>query len=138
GPRVREALHLVRDMVEQGEALIVIGNHEFNAITYSRMDAEGEYLRPHTGRYTRQLAETLEQFANYPQEWREFLGWFATLPLYLEMPGRKDFSRFRVVHACWDSQLIEWHREIYGSGRFDDAFIEASVVPGTLAARTKQ
>ena len=39
GPRVREALHLVRDMVEQGEAQIVIGNHEFNAITYSRLNA---------------------------------------------------------------------------------------------------
>lgn len=138
GPRVREALHLVRDMVEQGEAQIVIGNHEFNAITYSRLNAEGEYLRPHTSRFTRQLAETLEQFANYAQEWRDFLNWFTTLPLYLEVPGKKDFSCFRVVHACWDSELIALHQQRYGSGHFDDAFIEASVVPGTLAARTKQ
>ena len=34
GPRVREALHLVYDMVERGNAQMVIGNHEFNAITY--------------------------------------------------------------------------------------------------------
>ena len=33
GPRIREALHLVRDMVEQGSALMILGNHEFNAIT---------------------------------------------------------------------------------------------------------
>ena len=35
GPRVREALHIVRDMVEQGSAQMILGNHEFNAITYS-------------------------------------------------------------------------------------------------------
>lgn len=138
GPRVREALHLVRAMVEQGEALIVIGNHEFNAITYSKLNAEGEYLRPHTARYTRQIAETLEQFAAYPAEWRDFLSWFEQMPLYLDMPARKDFSRFRVVHACWDSALIAQHQQRYGSGHFDNEFIEASVVPGTLAARTKQ
>lgn len=138
GPRVREALHLVRAMVDKGEALMVIGNHEFNAVTYSRLNAEGEYLRPHTSRYTRQLAETLEQFAHYPEEWREFLDWFVELPLYLEFPARRDFSCFRVVHACWDSELIAYHQAHYGSGCFDSKFVEASVIPGTLEARTKQ
>lgn len=138
GPRIREALHLVRDMVEQGEALMVIGNHEFNALTYSRLNAEGEYLRPHTPRFNRQIAETLEQFVAYPQEWQEFLAWFASLPLYLEFPARGDFSGFRVVHACWDSELIAHHQREYGSGCFDEAFIQASAVAGTPAARTKQ
>jgi hypothetical protein len=138
GPRIREALHLVHDMVEQGEALIVLGNHEFNALTYCRLNAEGEYLRPHTPRYNRQIAETLEQFAAYPNEWRYFVDWFATLPLYLEIPGKKNFSPFRVVHACWDSELIKLHQQHYGNAHFDAAFVQASAVPGTLAARTKQ
>jgi hypothetical protein len=138
GPRIREALHIVRTMVEQGEALMVIGNHEFNAITYTRPTVDGGYLRPHTPRNTRQIAETLEQFANYPAEWREYVEWFAQLPLYLEFPGRKAFSSFRVVHACWDARLIGEHHQFYGSGHFDDAFIHASVTPGTLAAQTKQ
>jgi len=34
GPRIREALHLVRDMVERGSARIVMGNHEYNALGY--------------------------------------------------------------------------------------------------------
>ncbi|MGO1233749.1 MAG: metallophosphoesterase, partial [Marinobacter sp.] len=34
GPHIREALHLVRDMVEHGSARIVMGNHEYNAMGY--------------------------------------------------------------------------------------------------------
>ena len=141
GPRIREALHLVYDMVEQGKAQMVIGNHEFNAITYCTPGRSGsgrDYLRPHVPRNTRQIAETLEQFANYPQEWSAFIDWFKTLPLFLEIDGGADFSRFRVVHACWDEALIAAHQERYGSGHFDVDFIHASAEPGTLASYTKQ
>ncbi len=139
GPRVREALHLVRDMVDAGEAAMVIGNHEFNALTYCTPSANGEgHLRPHVPRTNRQIAETLEQFSPYQGEWRDFLAWFQTLPLFLEYPGHKDFSPFRVVHACWDGPLIGLHKARYGDGRFDRDFLLASVVPGTLAFKTRQ
>ncbi|MGB3609758.1 MAG: metallophosphoesterase [Cellvibrio sp.] len=141
GPRVREALHIVRDMVERGSAQMIIGNHEFNAITYctpARPGSGRDYLRPHIPRNTRQIAETLEQFANYPHEWNEFIEWFKKLPLFLEIGGAADFSRFRVVHACWDNELIAAHCERYGSGHFDMDFVYASAEQGTLEARTKQ
>lgn len=141
GPRIREALHMVREMVERGSARMVIGNHEFNAITYCMPglpDSGRDYLRSHIPRNTRQIAETLEQFANYPHEWNEFLDWFISLPLFLEMPGGPDFSPFRVVHACWDQALIDRHRDMYGDGHFDKAFVYASTEPGSLAALTKQ
>ncbi len=35
GPRIREALHRVHDMVAAGEALCIMGNHEFNALGWS-------------------------------------------------------------------------------------------------------
>jgi hypothetical protein len=35
GPRIREALHIVHDMVEAGQALCIMGNHEFNALGWS-------------------------------------------------------------------------------------------------------
>lgn len=143
GPRVREALHTVRDMVERGSAQIVMGNHEFNALTYCTHPRHSsgndlDYLRPHIPRYTRQIAETLEQFANHPQDWKDFLSWFVTLPLFIEFPRRGEFSAFRAVHACWDQQLIDAHRAQYGSGRIDMDFVHASVELGSLASRTKQ
>jgi len=34
GPKIRETLHLVRDMVKHGSAQMVLGNHEIAAIRY--------------------------------------------------------------------------------------------------------
>ena len=35
GPGIRETLHLVHDMVRAGQALCIMGNHEFNALGWS-------------------------------------------------------------------------------------------------------
>ena len=101
GNRVRESLAIVRAMVERGAAQIVIGNHEYNAIAYHATDGSGGYLRDHGPRHERQIRETLQQFAHHGAEWASYLAWFRTLPLYL------DLGRFRVIHACWDQQLID-------------------------------
>jgi hypothetical protein len=93
---------MVRRMVEEGAALIVMGNHEFNAVAYHTHDPErpGEWLRPHDVKNTDQHEKTLAEFEARPNEARELLDWFATLPLYLDLP------EIRVVHACWCRQSI--------------------------------
>lgn len=139
GPRVREALHLVRNMVEQGSALIVLGNHEFNAMTYCTPVAPGvnDYLRKHTPSASRQIAETLQQFSAYPHEWRGFLDWFASLPLFLEIEHPLTHQVFRAVHACWDASLIHNHRARYGDGRIDWEFVRRSCDKGSVEYRTR-
>ncbi|MGD8177190.1 metallophosphoesterase [Marinimicrobium sp. ARAG 43.8] len=133
GPHIRSALRLVRNMVEAGAAHMVLGNHEFNALAYAtpRRDGPG-YVRPHNPRTTRQLAETLEQFSDYQDEWQDHLAWLRTLPLFLEWPD------FRAVHACWDAALIDRHMAQFGSGHFDDEFLQQTGQPGSRAALTKQ
>jgi len=124
GPRIREALQLVHDMVVAGHAEMIMGNHEYNAIAYCTKALPGtgrEYLREHDERHTRQIAETLEQFANHPEDWKAYLAWFKDLPLFLEKPG------FRVVHACWDNDLISRYLRQYRSNQVDMDFIHASV-----------
>ena len=133
GPRIREALHLVHGMVEAGEAQCIMGNHEFNALCWETRAPAGsgrEYLREHNERHLRQIGDTLEQFAHWPQEWRDLVGWLGQLPLFL------DFGLFRMVHACWDARLIQPLREQYPDGRVDREFIEASVERGSFAAQT--
>lgn len=138
GPHIREALALVYSMVKAGAARMVLGNHEFNALTYCTLkpganpDDPNGYLRSHTPRNTRQIAETLAQFADYPDDWNHYLDWFMSLPLFLEWPT------FRVVHACWDAALIEQHRARFGDGRFDQAFLRETAERHSLAALTKQ
>lgn len=130
GPRIREALHLVRDMVEAGQAVCIMGNHEFSALGWntSAMPGSGQqFVREHTSRHERLLHETLSQFEAHPQEWREFLDWFYQLPLFI------DAGRFRVVHACWDAGLIEPLRGLFPDARVDAAFVQAAAEPGSFA-----
>src|SRR5690606_30581259 len=50
GPEQVEVVSIARAMVEQGHALAVMGNHEFNAVAWATPDPEqpGAFLRPHT------------------------------------------------------------------------------------------
>lgn len=124
GPRIREALHMVRDMVDAGYAQCVMGNHEYNAIGYhtrAPADSGQTYLREHTPHHNRLIAETLEQFANYGDEWKSFIDWFKELPVFL------DNRDFRVVHACWDQALIDEYQRRYNSNKVTLEFIKSSV-----------
>lgn len=124
GPRIRESLAIAYNMVQAGHAQMVIGNHEYNVYCYSTPDPKRKamaYLREHNPHNDRLVAETLEQFANYPGELDEYLQWFSCLPLFLE------FDDFRVVHACWDQQYIDQYREKYGHHYVTPEIIAQSV-----------
>jgi predicted MPP superfamily phosphohydrolase len=98
GPKIRETLHIVRNMVDSGNAIAVMGNHEFNAISFHTPHIEkGGFFRDHTYKEIRQHLGTLEQFKYFDHEWADFLEWFKTLPLFFEN------DVFRLVHACWDN-----------------------------------
>jgi hypothetical protein len=123
GPKIRETLQTVRAMVDAGAALAVMGNHEYNALCFHTPDGRGGYFRPHTREKTRQHQATLDQIVNpYPDEWREWLAWFKTLPLFLDLGG------LRVVHACWDEEQIA---VLSGSNRLTEALLHTSARKGT-------
>jgi len=124
GPNIRLALNVVRDMVEHGHAHLIMGNHEYNVLAFctpSRAGSEHPYLREHTSRNSFIVEETMRQFEPYPQEWRDYLAWFLTLPLY------QEFEHFRAVHACWDHQLISEMKGRYGRNYMDEEFLHASM-----------
>ncbi|MCF7202952.1 metallophosphoesterase [Pseudomonas oligotrophica] len=116
GPHIREALHLVREMVEQGQALCIMGNHEFSALGWYMPAPPGsgrQFVREHSPRYAMLLGETFRQFEHRQEEWRDFREWFYQLPLFLEN------ERCRVVHACWDGEVIDQLRPRLTQGRID-------------------
>ena len=130
GPRIREALHIVRDMVVAGHALCLRGNQEFNPLGWCTPAPAGsgkQYVREHNPRHTRLIHETLEQFAQYPGEWRDFVQWFYDMPLFV------DAGRFRVVHACWDADVIATLRAQYPDGCIDEPFLQAAAQPESFA-----
>nr|WP_299242930.1 metallophosphoesterase [uncultured Halomonas sp.] len=97
GPEQVETVAIAKAMVEAGQALAVMGNHEFNAVAWATEDPEssGEYLRPHTPKNQRQHQAYLDQVEEGSALHREHIAWFKTLPLYLDLDG------LRVIHACW-------------------------------------
>jgi hypothetical protein len=109
GPKIRETLHLVRDMVNTGHAQAVMGNHEYNAVCFHTPQTQvGEgFFRKHTTKVKEQHIETLKQFKNYPNEWDEFLEWFRKMPLFLNLP------ECRVVHAYWNDKHVNWLENNY-------------------------
>ncbi|RYD70232.1 MAG: hypothetical protein EOP84_27040 [Verrucomicrobiaceae bacterium] len=94
GPEQRKTLETVRPMIERGDALAVMGNHEFNAICYATPLGDS-FLRPHTEGNARQHAAFLEEFPFGSDSYEDAIAWFRTLPLYT------DSGAFGVVHACW-------------------------------------
>ena len=133
GPRIREALHIVHDMVEAGQALCLMGNHEFNALgwcTAAPMGSGKQFVHEHNPRHARLIQETLEQFAHYPGEWHDFVQWFYDMPLFV------DAGRFRVVHACWDADVIATLRARFPDGCIDEHFLQAAAVPESFASMT--
>jgi hypothetical protein len=101
GPDQRGVLEVVRPMIDEGAALSVMGNHEFNAISYYTLDPDdhNRHLRVHTAKNRKQHQVFLEVFEG-SSDYAEAIEWFRTLPLWLELDG------IRVVHACWDEALM--------------------------------
>lgn len=124
GPNIRLACHVVRDMVDAGHADIVMGNHEYNVVTYctpAPAEMGQPYLRPHTERNAFIVAQTIEQFADHAAEFQEFLDWFVELPLFLE------YDHFRVIHACWDQAMIDEFVARYGGNQLSKEMLPESV-----------
>ncbi|MFL1455416.1 metallophosphoesterase [Marinobacter sp. GN3S48] len=102
GPEQVETVTIARNMVENGQALAVMGNHEFNAVAWATEDQQnpGQYLRPHIEKNLKQHKAFLEQVGEGSELHQSMIEWFKTLPLYLDLP------QFRVVHACWHPEHL--------------------------------
>ncbi|MBC7861640.1 MAG: metallophosphoesterase [Bacteroidia bacterium] len=100
GPKIKETLELVKSMTDTGNAMAVMGNHEYNALCFWHKH-EGEFLRPHITKNIHQHTKTIEAFRSKDEELQYYLQWFSSLPIYYES------DLFRVIHANWDLKQID-------------------------------
>jgi hypothetical protein len=102
GPEQVESVRIARAMVEDGHALAVMGNHEFNAVAWATPDPNnpGQFLRPHNDKNRSQHQAFLDQVGEGSAQHQDIIAWFKTLPLYLDLEG------VRIVHACWHPQSL--------------------------------
>lgn len=95
GPHQQRVLEIAQSMRDNGDATVLMGNHEFNALCYATPAAGGGFIRPHSEANRRQHQAFLDAFPFGSPEYQDAIGFFRTLPLWYEQ------ELFRVVHACW-------------------------------------
>jgi len=110
GAYQEKTLQTVKAMVDGGAALIVMGNHEFNALAFERG------FRPDNAHNRKQHGAFLEQVSLETR--RYYLEWFYTIPLWLDIDG------LRVIHACWHQDLIDRLAERLTDGRLTPDLLE--------------
>ena len=135
GPEQVRVVETVRSMVDDGQALCVLGNHEFNAIGWAtrRLGTDGNpipesapdaWLKKHTARNLGTHAAFLAQVTEGSALHADMIRWFRTLPVALDLGG------IHVAHAWWNDTLIRQLDERLRDG-LDDAFLQAAGVKGS-------
>ncbi|MBC7383672.1 MAG: metallophosphoesterase [Bacteroidia bacterium] len=125
GPQIRETLEIVKAMVDSGNGIALMGNHEYNALCFHVTETEGGHLRKHSIKNIIQHYKTLLQFQNKQAEYEAYLEWVKTLPLFYET------ENFRAVHACWDDGYIAYLQTALHKNCLTDELIYQSVKLGT-------
>jgi predicted MPP superfamily phosphohydrolase len=111
GPEIRKTLHIIRQMVDSGNAYAVLGNHEVNNILYQLKNRDNEPLLNLKGKRYLSVSQTIQEFSLYPDEWKDYLRWMRSLPFYLELDG------IRIAHAYWSDTNIEILKEHLHGGK---------------------
>ncbi|MBW8359306.1 MAG: metallophosphoesterase [Weeksellaceae bacterium] len=121
GPQIKETLQIAKAMVDAGNAVAIMGNHEYNAICFHLEESQGGHLRKHSIKNILQHADTLKQFQNDQEEYDQYVKWFKSLPIFWEEPT------FRAAHACWDESNIAFLKNNIKQGILDDTLLKQSV-----------
>lgn len=125
GINIIEVLDIVKKMVDNGEAIALMGNHEYNAICYNTTNSNGDYLREHSPKNFNQHAVTMAAFMQVPNMYKMYIEWFKTLPLFYENDS------FRAVHACWDDEHIAYLRNRLDHNCITNSLLEEANTEGT-------
>lgn len=111
GPNVRETVNIVRAMRDSGSAIALMGNHEFNMLSFWQKNGNGGghflsnmrdgYLREHSFNKVAIHSKTVASYIGRKSEFLELLEFAKSLPFYLET------KYFRAQHACFDNSCVD-------------------------------
>lgn len=101
GSEHQKVINIVKPMVENQAAYAIMGNHEFNAISFHSHNPDtGHSLRERSIKNIGQHVEFLSEYKKHNKQMLTTIEWFKTLPLFLDLP------EVRAVHACWSEHEI--------------------------------
>ena len=126
GDQQLAVLETVRSLVDAGDAIALMGNHEFNAVCWSMTGPDGNWLREHSESKLEQHCAFLDQLTSSQRS--EWISWFTELPLW-HIVGDDEL---RVAHGCWHRDSIDDLERSLGGSKFGsgpdryDLWVEAA------------
>jgi len=126
GTEIAQVIRIAKQMVDAGDALAVMGNHEYNLIAFHtlRPGKQEAWFREHSDKNLHQNEASRVQLKD--QALADALAWFKTLPVAIEVGG------IRVAHASWQSQDIACiEAALESAGRFTPAFFMLAEDPNS-------
>ena len=129
GADSRKVLSIVRAMVEAGEAVCLMGNHELNAVHFAlpHPDSRKGHLRERSDKNMFQHIAFLHEYRS--PDAREVLA--ADLNFMQGLPIMVELDGLRAVHACWNAAELAHFTpdELSGQAR-DQSFWLRTATPG--------
>lgn len=101
GPNQVEVVNILRRMQQAGKAIVLLGNHELNAIAWYQMDEHGKPMRAHSAKNLQEHHAFLEQSSHSNDWYLQTINWLKSLPLFFEN------EHFRCIHAAWHDKHIQ-------------------------------
>ncbi|MCU4173460.1 metallophosphoesterase [Carboxylicivirga sp. N1Y90] len=129
GSNSREVISCIREMVENGAARAILGNHEINAITYFTKRSDGRPIKMPSNGNRKLLDRFAFEYGKDLESLMHDIKWMRTLPLYLNLDD------IRVVHAYWNDQHITQLHQLYEGGRLRKKHLKEAVKKDTLLYR---
>lgn len=100
GPEIRLTMQIIRQMVDNGAAYAILGNHEISNLLFHLKNELKQPLLRELGKRYFSVSQTENEFRPYKEEWKEYRQWMRSLPLFLELDG------LRVIHAYWSDRNV--------------------------------
>ncbi|MFT6906425.1 MAG: hypothetical protein ACJAS1_003092 [Oleiphilaceae bacterium] len=127
GSEHQQVIDIVKPMVENQAAYAIMGNHEFNAISFhTKHPGTALPLRERSIKNIGQHIEFLSEYQGHNDKMLIAIEWFKTLPLFLEL------LEVRAVHACWSDYEINkikhylMHDNTIKTELFDEFYVNAN------------
>ena len=124
----RRLLDTVMEMVDNGHAHAVMGNHEFNALAFHTV-VDGKPLRAHNDKNIKQHRAFLNEFEQDSDEKARVLAFFNRLPLWLEL--ELGGQKMRAIHACWSEMHLCTAQELLDNARLSETCLVSASTKGT-------